>query len=92
MCSNCNCENPLKKDLSNSISNAEEENKDDILFCGRRVRTPSGNILVWSKKEGFSIKDYKLFYVGEESITLTNLMITYNQSTVSYVDGESNLE
>ena len=34
--------------------------------------------------EGFTIEDYTVFYIGGESLTLTNHMMTYNKCQVRY--------
>ena len=34
--------------------------------------------------EGFTIDDYTIFYIGGESLTLTNHMMTYNKCQVRY--------
>ncbi|KAG2461276.1 2-(3-amino-3-carboxypropyl)histidine synthase subunit 2 [Polypterus senegalus] len=37
-------------------------------------------------KEGFNIKDYGIFYVGQEGATLNNFMMTFNQCTFCSFD------
>ena len=32
----------------------------------------------------FKLENFKIFYIGEESPTLTNLLLTINQSTINH--------
>lgn len=41
---------------------------------------------LFSLKDGLSIKDYSIFYIGHEGATLTNFMMTWNQCTFCSFD------
>lgn len=40
-------------------------------------------------KEGKNVEDYKMFYIGDEGLTLTNFMMTWNRCTFSSFNPET---
>ena len=56
---------PVKKSMDHTESSAKL-----ICHCGRLISLP----------EGHNINDYLMFYIGFESMGLTNLMLTFNQN------------
>ncbi|KAM6971122.1 2-(3-amino-3-carboxypropyl)histidine synthase subunit 2 isoform 1-T1 [Tautogolabrus adspersus] len=57
-------------------SMSERDNSQVICQFGRR----------FSLKSGSNIKDYKMFYVGQEGSTFTNFMMTWNRCSFSSFD------
>lgn len=64
------------------------EDKCQTTFCGKVGRDPTNEILPgrsWLLPEGMSISDFTILYLGSESLTLTNLLLTQRcESIFSY--------
>lgn len=73
----CYCHGPVKRRQTDScLSEEEEEDKRSICQFGRQ----------FTLKNGSSLTDYSMFYIGQEGATLRNFMMTWNRCSFSSFD------
>ncbi|XP_058887635.1 2-(3-amino-3-carboxypropyl)histidine synthase subunit 2-like isoform X2 [Acipenser ruthenus] len=77
------CYSPRQTDKPHEAAQAETNpNQTDAQFVRKFGRQ-------FALREGCSLEDYRIFYIGQEGVTLTNFMMTFNQCSFYTFDPET---